>query len=270
MTKPYDDTCTQTMEQFCLYGLLRSTDKQVLVVWSHQQEKRVQHVINMQYVLRGDRCGCSQASDNTTGSSLRTVASTASLDGPISPSRYRRDLTPGAEKVAASSQLTRPMAEAACLPFDAWLEFWREDASLLSSRSRSSSKRLCSCLMTHVMMVTRPSLQIYRRLMCMLRLCLYGSSATPVAAVAGDRAPSNDGGSRTAQSSGAFHVVACVRYVRSRDGAMRHRAMCVQEGGNQIHNSGRQGGWCRILSVDRRPYSTNVDGFNAKQAPRHT
>lgn len=58
-------SCSTVAIEFCMTGAIRSFDKDALVLWGHDQTKRVQMIIDDQCTLRGDRCGCSQKSDDS-------------------------------------------------------------------------------------------------------------------------------------------------------------------------------------------------------------
>jgi len=46
--------------QFCLGGVVSKFDPNAVVIWSDSYEGDLQQLLNMQYILHSDRCGCSQ------------------------------------------------------------------------------------------------------------------------------------------------------------------------------------------------------------------
>lgn len=132
----FTETCTRPMVEFCLAGAMRRHDSKALVVWGHEQERHVQTALFDQYVVRGDRCGCSQAGDNADRlsaelhgindalGSVQLVPSRRARDN----ARKRLDVVARHVKVAQSNY----GLEAACLPFHAWLRYWDESMELSS------------------------------------------------------------------------------------------------------------------------------------------
>ena len=101
------------------------------VLWSADVAE-TQLVLTRQYVLRGDRCGCSQQ-QNVADRALATEAGVNKLfDGfEVVPSRWAQDkFRVGYDLIAPHVAVARSTygREAACLPFHVWFDFWAADA----------------------------------------------------------------------------------------------------------------------------------------------
>lgn len=55
--------CPVANMRFCIEGAVQAIDPGAVVIWGDSLGSNLQQQINQQYILRGDRCGCSQAAD---------------------------------------------------------------------------------------------------------------------------------------------------------------------------------------------------------------
>lgn len=99
-------------------------------MWSADAAE-TQLVLTRQYVLRGDRCGCSQQ-QNVADRALAAEAGVNKLFSgfDVVPSRHAQEkFRSGYDLIAPHVAVARSTygREAACLPFHVWFDFWAAD-----------------------------------------------------------------------------------------------------------------------------------------------
>ena len=118
-----DDDCDAENYHFCIEGLVNSFDPQAEILWHDAFEFDLQQTINTQYILRGDRCGCSQAADLSDRALAEANGLNAALPFDIVSSRYGLTKTrDGMDDFARDVHVVDSTygLEAACLSFDTW------------------------------------------------------------------------------------------------------------------------------------------------------